>query len=364
MSVEGGGGIGAGLKSFGPKFESVAYSPIDRVVGKGEFKNMNDFKILRFAPSVKEDTSVVSEEVTATVDPGESIAKEIWTDLTEQKELTADVLERAIRARAAVQQKTEIVPGIVVEPQPQIVPNIVDFQQINVAPQQAEYTHLSTPRMQSTASRLKVEEQQVETPKAAETFSPIPAEEQVRPKIGQDIALEKRRIVRDGKALFQRISDGLAAIKIAFGGVDKKEKTGKDVKIPEEYDGVRSTALRQEKVEDIPDGGYELYKQGVEARIVDLTSPMEIARVIEEEAYKNEPVKRDDGGGEKRVGQDAVHKVFMHASQKPPVEEVNIRISKKEVVISEAQLFEVPGTSGERRIQDDPDLAELFKLAA
>lgn len=291
MSVEAGVGIGAGvgagssaptLNSFGPKFESLAYSPIDRVVRIGEFENMNDFKILRFVPSIKEDTSI-----------GESIAKEIWTELTKQEDLTTDVLERALKARAAVQPKEKVVPGILIELQPQPEPGVA-------APRQAEAVYpVTSSRVHSRVSN----EAQTENPLKTYGIEIVPGEEATaqRVRVAEDMAIERTRIVRDSKALSRRIADGLEAVKKAF-------IRGEDVQIPNEYDEVKSGALKESRNEEVPDGSYEVYKEKAEKRLKAAKSSDEMAKIIEEEAYNNEPVTREGSLSGKRVTQEAVYR--------------------------------------------------------
>lgn len=363
MSVEAGPGVGAagpsfeatptfgGIKSFGHVFESVAYSPIDRIVAKGDLENMTIIRFdqlqLKSGGPLKEDVAEVSiVEPKVAVTDGETVAKEIWSELTSPnnlQSLTADVLERALKAKAAVQPKTEV----------------VKFQQTNTAPQEDGSNQLSI--SQGRVTTQKLEQKQEDINKKIEVFGIFPNAETtgLSPQEKDEVDIERRRIVRDGKALIQRITDGIKAVKRVFTD-PKKEVTGRDVQIPYEYDEVRSTALKQEKAEDIPDGSYEQYKAKAEVRIADLTSPAEIARVLEEEAYENEPVKRDEGEREKRVGQTAVFKVFKYSSRKPPVEEFRIRVSKKTVGVVET---EAKSGSTEKTIHEYPDLAEALQVA-
>ncbi|MEK7617472.1 MAG: hypothetical protein AAB414_05495 [Patescibacteria group bacterium] len=359
MSVEASVGVesgtspvsGGGIKSFGYVYESVAYSPIDGFIGKGEIENTAILRFdqpgqIRTIPSVEEETSSVALDETSVVHEGEVKAKVIWAELTNQKEgLTADVLDRALKARAAVQPMPEVVPyepANLGSPKAQEVTYQDPQVQLQFHPKGANLNLQGEPVKKFIAFGLFLEEKTSSIPKQKD-----------------EVAVEKRRIVRDGKALLRRIFDGLDAIKRAFTNPDKEEVTGKDVQIPLEYDEVRSTGLKQEG-ENVPDGGYEKYKNKAEVRIAGLTSPIEIAHILEEEAYDNEPVKRDEGEGGKRVGQEAVFNAFKYASKIPPVEEFRVRLSKKEAGIIQAESRSVPS---EQTIHEYPDLAEALQAA-
>lgn len=203
-------------------------------------------------------------------------------------------------------------------------------------------------------------------------------EENTKPQVreSQRIELRRRILVRDENALAQRLMDAVKAVQQAFEKAGKEERVavgGKDVRahLPAEYAEVRSGVLKEDNENPVPDGSYLF--EGVDIQnIGQIHSEVEMRAKVKETVNRNTPVRRSRGDDGEPVTQAEIGKVYLFRKMTPPVRQVMMRvIKKKEVGVDQKGQIKVSqtaytdtGMTEEQRIEDDPSLREIFKIAA
>ena len=140
--------------------------------------------------------------------------------------------------------------------------------------------------------------------------------------------ISKNRLVKDEKALAQRLQDALIAIKVAFDWVKTKGKgsvSGAEVEaqIPDEYGQVRSEVLKQDEVGDLPDGSYLF--EGIDIKqIGSVSSQDQMQPKVVAAVHKNVPVRRAQENGGEPVTEEDVSKVYLFRKN-PPIEQVSVK---------------------------------------
>ena len=159
----------------------------------------------------------------------------------------------------------------------------------------------------------------------------------------QGIEISRNILVKDEKALARRLQDAVMAVKMAFENatrIGRKSVKGKEVKqlIPNEYSGVRSGVLIQDKKDDLPDGSYKFEEVGID-QIEETSSEEQMQSRVKQTVNNNIPVIRSENEGGEPVTTDDVEKVYLFRKS-PPIEQVVVK-EQKEVKPFLKEVFKV-----------------------
>lgn len=197
------------------------------------------------------------------------------------------------------------------------------------------------------------------------------------------LELTIKRLVEDEKALAKRLTDARQAVDQAYDQATKMGKpslSGQDVEkyLPDEYYEVRSAVLKEDDQKDLPDGSY--LSQAVDIRQAgEVSSKEQMQSRVEKAIFGNRPVRRSKNEQGQPVTEEEVSKVYMLGRGKPNLRNIYVKmVRERETQAAQAKsgdnvkTLEVPAEmvdtskepAEEQKIEDNPQLAEILKLAA
>lgn len=316
------------LANFGPKFESLSYSPIDAPIAKGEVANMVPYKLgmfdpageIRFNPellnveSVSNSVSSVLEPLT----PASAVAEAEFVLAQPGALVTADLdvnpvahLQPEVRlADKGGDTEAAVLASV---PQQELVEEIVEQDLVE--------------------NRISDNKQSLEELEIEEEWLRYVEDEEVSDQRRQVIreALEKAKLEADRLGL-----KGISGLQIARF-------------LPPEYEGIRSQIVKK----DGPDGSYQ---ETIEA----ISSIGEFDSQVAQERFdmvvsEKKPVKKAKEGND--VSKEDVGRVLKYRIFKPvKAHEVFVtRITKKKVPLNQVIV-----ETKEPTLEDYPDLAETL----
>jgi len=345
------------IGGFGPKFESLSYSPIDSPIGKGEIQNMVSYKVGMFDPAGSINFSSVKEEK-----PTESLITEGAIPTVPRIEPFSgpEVLKEASHWLGIVEAEAVVRPGLtaVGEPQPfdysYAVSRIARPAASTSAAIQAEVVYAPAIKEQLVQEAVRVEETKVED--RLDEASEIREEEEIEELTvkyveDEEVSSQRRFEIREAirKAKLEAEKEGLSAIE---GWRIKKY-------LQPEHAGIRSGIAEP----GIPDGSLVETYQDISVENYD--SEEQANRLADSVITEKKPVKKAKEG--KKVKERDIARVRRDPFLKRhPTEEVVARVVKKKILAEKlgqkSVLHEVKPQVTEGTIEDHPDLAEAFAL--
>lgn len=374
-----------GSLGFGPRFESVSYSPIDASIGKGDLENMASYKVgmfnptgeIIFNPRIEAEVGPESRVNEPNLDAVGAISEPQPEPITESSVVAEAKHWLGIAEPAGLQQAEPVLWPIL--PLQEEQATLVDTQpgsahnKANVYPRTYP-GRVITSTMESPAG-AQVEALHVPIPQD-QLVEEIVQEKQIKP--GEEMDEEDRtreeeeveelklKYVEDEPVAAQRRYELREAIRKArveaeADGVDQIEGWRIKKFFAPEHPGNRSGIAEPE----VSDGSLvETYQDVSSGSYGSLEEADKRAdNVIEEK----KPVRKAKEG--KKVREEDVARVRRDPFLKRhPVEEVVARIIKKRIVAEKSGKTVVVQTvepeSTEPRIEDNPYLAEIFSQKA
>lgn len=298
-----------------------------------------------------EPEQVIKPPITAVIEHPLNRVREIWDELTKQPSLTESMLFEALLAKEAV-SKAKAEPKVTPSARPYIWEQAVPSPKSK--PESKSGLASTYPVAQPVFADQIVEEQEVIVEDKNQEASEILEEEEVE--------VEKRIYVLDEKALGKRKNVVIEAVRKAKEAASKvKQKISGPLigKYLVELFSKRKSEVESEATRGKgPDGSIPELEQTISS-YGEFESDQKAEKISLKETYGKPPIKiRQDG--EKVTAQD-VERVYKEHQVKPNV--LNI-FKKRQIKKGPGPAGEVVGLEVERRIEDDPNLAEVFDLAA
>lgn len=340
------GAIGAGVAG------SVAARGFSSIVNEGPFRG----SLEGFRPMNASDINTIDKGGTiapnrpSVVEQAEAVAAKAWE--ASEPLVPAEVVSQAQVLISQAQTKTVWMTDhftqpksvVIAQAEPMVLPWVEPAPALQVSP---------SPLPQPLLKEQEVEE--IVTEKITKEETGMVEEEEIE-KI-------RRKYVVDERALSQVVVEFKAAVRKAreLAGKLGIKITGKLISkfLPGQHPGNESEAVKGKS----PDGSIPDRQQSVE-ELGELSLDTQAEDKVVKVAYEKPPIKiRSEG---EQVRDVDIQRVYQYHLTKPkPVTEVVVRIVKKKKLISQSgqEAVETPVWTqvSENKIEDYPDLAEVFK---